>query len=69
MALDDLPEFLTVEEAAQVLRIGHTSAYLLTQRWRHTRGESGLPVQRLGRLLRVPRSAIERMAVSPGDLA
>ena len=38
MALDDLPEFLTVEEAAQVLRIGRTSAYLLTQRWRHTRG-------------------------------
>lgn len=69
MALDDLPEFLTVEEAAQVLRIGRTSAYLLTQRWRHTRGESGLPVQRLGRLLRVPRSAIERMAMSPGDLA
>ncbi len=64
MALDDLPEFLTVEEAAQVLRIGRTSAYLLTQRWRHTRGQSGLPVQRL---LRVPRSAIEWMAVSPGD--
>ena len=69
MGLDDLPEFLTVEEAAAVLRIGRTSAYLLTQRWRHTRGESGLPVQRLGRLLRVPRSAIERMAASPGDLA
>ncbi len=67
MALDDLPEFLTVEEAAAVLRIGRTSTYLLTQRWRHTRGESGLPVQRLGRLLRVPRSAIERMVVSPGD--
>ncbi len=67
MALDDLPEFLTVEEAAQVLRISRTSAYLLTQRWRYTRGQSGLPVQRLGHLLRVPRSAIERMAVSPGD--
>ena len=69
MALDDLPEFLTVEEAARVLRISRTSAYLLAQRWRYTRGESVLPVQRLGRLLRVPRSAIERMAVSPGDAA
>lgn len=69
MALDDLPEFLTIEEAAKVLRIGRTSAYLLAQRWRHTGGQSGLPVQRLGRLLRVPRSAIERMAVSPGDEA
>jgi len=69
MALEDLPEFLTVEEAAEVLRISRTSAYLLTQRWRYTRGQSGLPVQRLGRLLRVPRAAIERMAVSPGDAA
>lgn len=67
MPLDELPEFLTVEEAARVLRIGRTSAYLLAQQWLDTRGESGLPVQRLGRLLRVPRSAIERMAVSPGD--
>ena len=69
MALDDLPEFLTVEEAARVLRISRTSAYQLTQRWRHSKGQSGLPVQRLGRLLRVPRSAIERMAASPGDAA
>jgi excisionase family DNA binding protein len=62
--LAELPEFLTVEEAARVLRIGRTSAYLLAQHWRDT---SGLPVQALGRLLRVPRSALERMAVSPGD--
>jgi hypothetical protein len=69
VALDELPEFLTVEEAAAVLRIGRTSAYLLAQRWRHTGGQSGLPVQRIGRLLRVPRSALERMAVSPEDAA
>lgn len=69
MSLDELPEFLTVEEAAEVLRISRTSAYLLTQQWRFSKGQSGLPVQRLGRLLRVPRSAIERMAVSPGDAA
>lgn len=69
MALDELPEFLTVEEAAKVLRIGRTSAYLLAQRWRETGGRSGLPVQSFGRVLRVPRSALERMAVSPGDAA
>jgi excisionase family DNA binding protein len=69
VALDELPEFLTVEEAARVLRIGRTSAYLLAKQWRQTRGQSGLPVQRLGRLLRVPRSALERMTVSPGDAA
>jgi excisionase family DNA binding protein len=65
VALDDLPEFLTVEEAAAVLRISRTSAYLLTQRWRYTR----LPVKRLGRLLRVPRAALVRMTESPGDVA
>lgn len=69
MALDELPEFLTVEEAAKVLRIGRTSAYLLAQRWRESGGRSGLPVQSFGRVLRVPRSAIERMSVSPGDAA
>jgi hypothetical protein len=69
MSLDELPEFLTVEEAAAVLRISRTSAYLLAQRWRYTHGEVGLPVQRLGRLLRVPRSAIERMAAAPGEPA
>jgi Helix-turn-helix domain len=67
MSFEELPEFLTIEEAAAVLRIGRTSAYLLAQQWRHSGGRSGLPVQRLGRLLRVPRSAIERMALSPGD--
>ncbi len=67
MSLEDLPEFLTVEEAARVLRIDRTSAYLLAQTWFDTRGQSGLPVQRLGRRLRVPRWAIERMAVSPEE--
>lgn len=65
--LEELPEFLTVEEAAAALRIGRTSAYLLAQQWRYSDGRTGLPVQRLGRLLRVPRSALVRMAVSPGD--
>jgi hypothetical protein len=64
---EKLPEFLTIEEAAAVLRIGRTSAYLLARQWRQSGGRSGLPVQRLGRLLRVPRSALERMAVQPGD--
>jgi hypothetical protein len=57
-----LPDFLTVEEAARVLRIGRTSAYLLAQRWCHTGGRDGLPVVRVGRLLRVPRRVLERLA-------
>lgn len=67
--LGDLPDFLTVEEAAAVLRIGRTSAYVLCQRWRYTGGRAGLPVVRIGRLLRVPRAALERLAATDGDAA
>lgn len=61
MALDEYPEFLTVEEAAAVLRISRTSAYQLAQEWRLTKGKTGLPVVCLGRLLRVPRAALVRL--------
>jgi hypothetical protein len=56
---EQLPDLLTVEEAARVLRIGRTAAYGLTRVWRETGGREGLPVVNLGRLLRVPRSALE----------
>lgn len=59
--LDDLPEVLTVEEAAAVLRIGRGAAYELARRWRETDGRHGLPVVVLGRSLRVPRAALRRM--------
>jgi len=59
--LSDLPEVLTVEEAAKVLRIARTTAYGLTRQWRATGGETGLPVIELGRTLRVSRSALEQL--------
>lgn len=55
------PEFLTVEEAAALLRIGRTSAYALAREWRETGGRTGLPVVKLGRQLRVPRAALEEL--------
>ena len=61
LSLDGLPDFLTVEEAAAVLRIGRTSAYLLTQQWRCTGGKRGLPVLAIGGRLRVPRAALARL--------
>lgn len=59
-SLDDLPEVLTVEEAASVLRISRGAAYELARQWRETDGRHGLPVVTLGRSLRVPRHALRR---------
>ncbi|HMR94332.1 MAG TPA: helix-turn-helix domain-containing protein [Microthrixaceae bacterium] len=59
------PSFLTVEEAARVLRIGRTAAYLLAKRWEATGGAEGMPVVRFGRPLRVPASELERLAGGP----
>lgn len=60
--ISELPDFLTVEEAARVLRIGRTAAYALARTWRDTNGRDGLPVVTFGRVLRVPRAALERMS-------
>lgn len=64
-----VPTFLTVEEAAAVLRVGRTAAYLLAKRWEATAGAEGLPVVRFGRLLRVPLGELERLAGGPIHLA
>jgi len=61
------PDFLTIEEAAQILRIGRTVAYAQAKEWRATGGESGLPVVSFGRVLRVPRAALA--ALAGGELA
>lgn len=61
-----LPAFLTVEEAAEILRIGRTTAYALTREWRRTRGKSGLAVVKVGHKLRVPLRHLEKLA--GGDL-
>ena len=55
-----LPAFLRVGEAAQILRISRSAAYELANAWLATDGQTGLPVVRLGRSMRVPRAAIER---------
>lgn len=60
---DDAGTLLTVPEAAKLLRIGRNLAYELV-----ARGE--IPSVRLGRLIRVPRAALEerlRAAGIPDD--
>jgi hypothetical protein len=39
-----------------VLRIGRTSAYELARRYLRSNGAEGIPVLRVGHLLRVPRA-------------
>jgi excisionase family DNA binding protein len=66
LAFDELPDVLTVEEAAAVLRISRGAAYELARQWRESGGRHGLPVVTLGRSLRVPREALRRLLdVSP----
>lgn len=62
------PDFLTVEDAAAILRIGRTAAYEQTRRYEDTDGQEGIPVIRVGRLMRVPRAALERWNGGPISL-
>jgi len=57
-----LPDFLTVAEAARILRIGRTAAYEQAVRYEATGGAEGLPVIRIGKQLRVPTARLEAMA-------
>ena len=55
---DDLPRFLTVEQAGKLLQLGRSKAYGLTVEWEDTGGKSGLPFVRFGRKKRIPRDAL-----------
>ncbi len=69
---DELPEMLTVSEAARRLRIGRTLAYQLAARF--LAGQpGGMPTIRLGGTLRVPRRALDEFmrvgrVATPDDL-
>ena len=54
------PDFLTVEEAADVLRIGRTSAYRQARRYLATNGADGLCADRFGKQIRIPRGHLEQ---------
>lgn len=56
---------MTVEEAAEVLRIGRTAAYQLARRYIETGGEDGVPARKVGRQTRVPRLLLESMLGGP----
>ncbi len=66
-SFDELPEVLTIEEAAKVLRISRGAAYALARQWLDSGGRQGLPVVRLGRSLRVPRAGLLRLLDVGGE--
>ncbi|MEA2902459.1 MAG: hypothetical protein QOH36_2346 [Actinomycetota bacterium] len=57
--MSEVPDMLTVEEAARILRVGRTTGYELANRWLDSGGAEGLPVIHVGRLLRVPTVLFE----------
>jgi excisionase family DNA binding protein len=61
--------FLRVEDAARLLCISRTSAYALANRWLHTAGADGLPAVRIGRSIRIPTAALDRLAEPPAPTA
>ena len=60
-AADEL-QLLTIDEAAQRLRIGRSLAYELARTYLTTGGTDGLPVMKLGARMRVPRWALDELA-------
>jgi excisionase family DNA binding protein len=61
---DDASTVLTVDEAADVLRIGRSLAYQLANQYLSSRGMIGMPAYRLGNCIRVPRWALIELATT-----
>ena len=59
------PDFLTVEEAAAVLRIRRTSAYRQARQFIATNGAEGLCADRFGKQIRIPRCYLEQRLGGP----
>jgi len=59
-----MPLMLTVEEAARVLRIGRSHAYNLARMYFASGGTHGLPVLRLGNVMRVPKIALYELVTT-----
>jgi|HubBroStandDraft_6_1064221.scaffolds.fasta_scaffold763806_2 hypothetical protein len=55
-----VPDCLTIEEAARVLRMGRTTAYEQARVYRETDGKAGVLNFAVGACFRVPTAALER---------
>ncbi|CAN5759391.1 hypothetical protein BH18ACT2_BH18ACT2_08510 [soil metagenome] len=57
-ALAQYPLMMTVEEAAEVLRVSRAHGYVLARRYEASGGTDGIPVLHVGNCLRVPKWAL-----------
>lgn len=64
----EVPDLLTVEEVARILRIGRTTAYQEVNRFTATGGTAGIPVIEVGGLKRIPRARLEALIGGPVHL-
>ena len=58
--LEELPPFLTVDQAGKVLQLGRSKTYELTVEWERSSGASGIPFVWFGNQKRIPRDALAR---------
>ena len=59
------PDFLTLDEAAAVLRVGRSTAYREANAFEASGGTTGIPVVRCGKQFRVPRCRLEEQLGGP----
>lgn len=62
MTIADAPDVLTVEEAARLARVGRNAMYLAVQR-------GDIFSARIGRSIRIPKSALERFLHGSAPIA
>jgi hypothetical protein len=64
-ALAHLPLMLTVDETCEVLGIGRSLAYAQVRRYLASQGREGIPAVRIGTALRIPRTGLVELLLSP----
>ncbi len=62
MRPDELPPFLRVEQARELVQLGRSQIYQLMRRWSETNGKEGIPVVYFGRCARIPTAELLRLA-------
>jgi excisionase family DNA binding protein len=60
---DDQPVFLTVPEAAAMMRISRSHAYDMANQWILTKGREGIPAMKLGRRVLIHREKLLAWAI------